>query len=93
MRFWPMRSFSLTSASSTLKEINMLKNQLIKAKLEELPEGLKKEVLDYIEFLLQKYGKKAKNRKFRFDWEGGLSELKDKYTSVGLQHRALEWRS
>lgn len=60
--------------------------------LEELPDDLKREVLDFIEFLLQKYGKQEKKGKFRFDWEGGLSELKDKYTSVELQHKALEWR-
>ena len=29
---------------------------------------------------------------FRFDWEGGLSDLKEKYTSVELQHKASEWR-
>ena len=69
-----------------------MKDQLIESKLEELPENLKKEVLDYIEFLLQKYGKKAKKGKLRFDWEGGLSDLKEKYTSVELQHKALEWR-
>ena len=69
-----------------------MKDQVIKTKLEELPEDLKKEVLDYIEFLLQKYGTEAKEKKFRFDWEGGLSELKDQYTSVELQHKALEWR-
>ncbi len=69
-----------------------MKDQLIESKLEELPEDLKKEALDYIEFLLQKYGKRAKRGKFKFDWEGGLSELKEKYTSVELQHKALEWR-
>ncbi|KCZ71820.1 Protein of unknown function (DUF2281) [Candidatus Methanoperedens nitroreducens] len=37
------------------------------------------------------YSIRAK-KKFRFDWEGGLSELKKKYTSVELQHKALEWR-
>ena len=66
--------------------------QVIKAKLEELPDNLKKEALDYIEFLLQKYGRQEKQGEFRFDWEGGLSELKDKYSSVELQHKALEWR-
>jgi len=30
--------------------------------------------------------------KFKFDWEGGLSEIGKKFTSVGLQHKALEWR-
>jgi len=68
------------------------KEMTVKEKIEELPEGLKKEVLDYIEFLLQKHKKRVKRRKFKFDWEGGLSELKKKYTSVELQHKALEWR-
>jgi hypothetical protein len=31
-------------------------SQIIKSKLEELPENLEKEVLDYVEFLLHKYG-------------------------------------
>jgi len=66
--------------------------QVIEDKLEELPGNLKKEALDYIEFLLLKYGKQEKQDKFRFDWEGGLSELKDKYSSVEIQHKAMEWR-
>jgi hypothetical protein len=67
--------------------------QIIKSKLDELPEDLRKEVYDFMEFLLQKHGSsKAKKGKFKFDWEGGLSELKDKYTSVELQHKSLEWR-
>jgi len=69
-----------------------MKNQAIEAKLDELPENSKREVLDYIEFMLHKYGKKTKRGKFRFDWEGGLSDLKEEYTSVELQHKALEWR-
>lgn len=69
-----------------------MSDKTLKTKIEELPTDLKKEVLDYIEFLLQKYSKRIKKEKFRFDWEGGLSELKDKFTSVELQHKALEWR-
>ena len=69
-----------------------MKSEIIKARLEELPEDLRREVLDYIEFLLQKYSIKTEKRGFRFDWEGGLSHLKEKYTSVELQHKALEWR-
>jgi len=65
----------------------------IKLKLKELPEDLKREVLDYIEFLLRKYKSvKIGTRKFKFDWEGGLSEIGEKFTSVELQHKALEWR-
>jgi len=70
----------------------MMYSQIIKAKLDELPEDLEKEILDYIEFLLHKYGKKTEKKGFKFDWEGGLSDLKDEYTSVELQHKAMEWR-
>ncbi|MEW6685527.1 MAG: DUF2281 domain-containing protein [Candidatus Edwardsbacteria bacterium] len=65
----------------------------IVVKMKKFPEDLRREVLDYVEFLLKKYqGKETKARKFKFDWEGGLSELRDKFTSVELQHKALEWR-
>ena len=36
----------------------MVYSEIIKAKLDELPEDIEKEILDYIEFLLHKYGKK-----------------------------------
>ena len=61
----------------------------IEEKLRKLPDHAVAEVNDYIEFLLQKYGtQESKKKKFRFDWAGGLSHLKDKYTSVELQHKA-----
>ncbi|MEW6041186.1 MAG: DUF2281 domain-containing protein [Elusimicrobiota bacterium] len=69
-----------------------MKELSIKDKLEALPEDLKKEILDYMEFLLKKYRARTKKRKFKFDWVGGLAELKEKYTSVELQHKAMEWR-
>ena len=65
----------------------------IESKMRELPEDLRREILDYMEFLLKKYkSKKAEAKKFKFDWVGGLSELRGKFTSVELQHKALEWR-
>ena len=65
----------------------------IELKIRELPEDLRREVLDYMEFLLKKYkDKENKAKGFKFDWEGGLSELREKFSSVELQHRALEWR-
>ena len=65
----------------------------IELKIRELPEDLRREVLNYMEFLLKKYrGKEIKTKRFMFDWEGGLSEIREKFTSVELQHRALEWR-
>lgn len=44
----------------------------------------------YIESLKENKEKKTK-KGFKFDWEGGLSNLKEKCTSVELQHKALEW--
>jgi len=70
----------------------MLDNQ-IEVKIKELPDDVKREILDYIEFLQKKY-KKAGNgkRKFKFNWEGGLEKLRDKFTSVELQHKASDLR-
>jgi len=61
------------------------------SKIKDLPEELQKEIFDFIEFIIAKYEKK-KTKGFSFDWVGGLKDLKDKYTSVELQHKALEWR-
>ncbi|MCK4762152.1 MAG: DUF2281 domain-containing protein [Candidatus Aminicenantes bacterium] len=63
--------------------------------IQELPVHLKREVLDYAEFLVNKYKlkrKKAVKKTFKFDWEGGLADIKDKTTSVELQHNASGWR-
>ena len=75
-----------------------MNTQIIHTKVGQLSGELQREVLDYIEFLLYKYDQKnsqnhrGKKEKFRFDWEGGLLKLKGQYTSVELQHKALEWR-
>ena len=57
---------------------------------QKLPDDLKREVMDYIEFLLERRVKK-KQGQLSFSWKGALKELKDKYTSVKLQHKVLEW--
>ncbi len=60
---------------------------------ENLPKQIQKQVLDYIDFLMKKYKTKDKNDKeFDFDWEDGLSNLKNDFTSVELQHKANELR-
>jgi len=65
----------------------------IEEKMGELPEDLRREILDYLEFLLKKYkGKETQTKKFKFDWEGGLSEIREEFTSVELQHKASGWR-
>jgi len=44
----------------------------IDAKIRSLPDRIKMEVLDYIEFLLRKYHpRKDGSKRFKFDWEGG----------------------
>lgn len=43
--------------------------------------------------LMKKFSaSKKRNGTFKFDWEGGLSDIKGKYTSVELAHKSLEWR-
>lgn len=65
----------------------------IAVKVQSMPEFLKKEVLDYVEFLLNKHEKrKLKNEEFTFEWQDGLADIEEDITSVELAHRALEWR-
>ncbi len=55
-----------------------------------LPDDLKREVLDYIEFLLERRGMRRTGT-LKMEWKGALRELGKKYTSVELQHKSLEW--
>ncbi|MCP9470938.1 MAG: DUF2281 domain-containing protein [Nitrospira sp.] len=59
--------------------------------LEELPPNLQQEVLDFAEFLLEK-SKKRPEGVPHFRWAGALKDLRDRYTSVELQHKASDWR-
>lgn len=65
---------------------------MIAKRLEELPPHLRKEALDFIEFLIQKHAAKPARRALEFRWAGCLSPLRDRYTSVDLQHESLDWR-
>ena len=71
----------------------MKKSENIEAKIEKLPDHVKSELNDYIDFLLSKHGEKGSENHsgFKFDWEGKLSDLTN-YSSVELQHKAMEWR-
>ena len=70
-----------------------MEEQIIEKKIHQLPEELRKEVLDFIDFLIFKSRKNlVDKKKFKFEWEGGLSEIKTKYNSVELQHITTEWR-
>ncbi len=56
----------------------------------DLSEEDVKKVKAYIASLRVMTPKKKKHLKF--DWAGGLAHLKDKHTSVELQHESLNWR-
>ena len=66
----------------------MSKDTLI-AKYEALPGPAQKQVETFIEFLSNtaptKSARLAK-RRFKFDWAGGLVDLKKQFTAVELQH-------
>jgi galactose-1-phosphate uridylyltransferase len=64
----------------------------LKEYLEKLPPDLQQEVKDFVEFLMEKRNKKSK-RKLRLNWAGALKDYRDKYTSLELQKKVLEWRS
>ena len=66
----------------------MSKDTLV-AKYEALPVPAQRQVETFIEFLSKttpaKSARPAK-RRFKFDWAGGLANLKDQFTAVELQH-------
>ncbi len=63
---------------------------------ENLPRSIQRQLIEYAEFLKAKSQRNRKPKKarhdFTFSWENGLSELKELYTSVELQHKINELR-
>jgi hypothetical protein len=60
--------------------------------IKELPEDLRKELEDFAQFLWEKKFKQGfKRKKLSLTWVGGLKEYRDKFTSLDLQKKALEW--
>ena len=59
--------------------------------VKELSPNLQEEVWDFVEFLSRKRHPRKKG-KMTFSWRGCLKEYRDKFTSVELQHKAMEWR-
>jgi len=63
----------------------------LEEKIKQLPPELKEEVEEFVEALLKK--KKGKKQKFlRQNWAGALAKYRDKFTSLELQKKSLEWR-
>ena len=58
--------------------------------MSKLPPELHKEVEEFLEFLLKKQEKKRTGA-FKLDWRGELRDLRSRYTSVEIQHKAQEW--
>ncbi len=72
----------------------MSKDTLV-AKYEALPAVAQKQVETFIEFLSKTTTAKpsrSTKRRFKFDWAGGLADLKKQFTAVELQHHLNELR-
>ena len=63
--------------------------------IEELPPELRQEVEDFARFLLvtkaNRHQRKARTKP-TFRWAGAVKDLRDRYTSVELQHEISGWR-
>lgn len=61
----------------------------------ELVSGLapesQQQVLEFVETLIARQQRRRDGP--AFDWADSLSDLREKYTSVGLQHQISRWRS
>jgi hypothetical protein len=67
--------------------------------VQTLPPEAQREVLDFVEFLVQKWTRKEQSRQaakssgpLRQDWAGALRDYRAQYTSLELEQKALEWR-
>ncbi len=69
-----------------------MNTHLLEQKFNVLPDHLKREVLDFIDFLMAKRSQERVSRQFDFTWEGGLTDFKDDFNSVDLQHQSMDWR-
>jgi len=57
----------------------------------KLPPDLQQEVRDFARFLVEKKAK-PRRKKLRLTWAGGLREFRDRYSSLDIQKKSLEWR-
>jgi len=59
--------------------------------LGKLPEDIRGEVRDFVEFLIAKK-RSGDGHKLGQNWAGALREYRDKYTALELQKKAIDWR-
>lgn len=62
----------------------------LEEKIKELPPIYRREVEDFVDFLVEKRTKKLKKRP-TFSWSGALKDMRDQFTSVELQHKIANW--
>jgi len=63
----------------------------LEEKIRDLPPDLQQEVEDFVEFLAERRKRKKAGR-MSLDWRGALRDMRDKFTSVELQHSILrDW--
>ena len=63
----------------------------VEEKIRQLQPDLREEAIHYIDELVKR-SKRSPPASFRCAAEGTLAELGKRYSSVELQHKALEWR-
>jgi len=61
-------------------------------KIQALPPELRQEVEDFVD-ALRREREPRQRQPMNLNWRGALSDLKDEYTSVELQHKLIEWRA
>ncbi len=61
-------------------------------RINDLPPDLRREVEDFVDFLLTKRDR-APSGVLKLGWAASLADMKDRYTSVELQHQIARWRS
>ena len=62
----------------------------IEEKIKQLSPELRKDVEEFVEGLLENRERKVSKR-LQLKWRGALRDLRNKYTSVDLQHKISEW--
>ncbi len=66
-------------------------NQTLEKKIYSLPPNLLGELEIFVDYLLQK-SMESKGIKLKQNWAGALEDLCEKYNSIELQKKSLEWR-
>lgn len=61
----------------------------LEEKIRQLPPDAQKRVEEFVESLVN--SSKPKQSQLRLSWAGGLREFRDRFTSLELQKKALEW--